>query len=186
MSGHGIEPALLSVSVHNLIRSGSLDRQTLLAPAETLRELNRLFQMDRQGDHYFTMWYGIYKASTSTLCYANAGAPPALAFTSAGGVTDVTELPSTSRPVGMFEDTVFTAREFVVPHLSRILIYSDGASEIPLADGGQLSPAAFVKVCTRVIDSPNRSLDDLITELRALTPTGFFEDDCSLIELTFG
>ena len=186
VSGHGIEPALLSVSVHNLIRSGSLDRQTLLAPAETLRELNRLFQMDRQGDHYFTMWYGIYKASTRTLSYANAGAPAALVFRSAsGGVTDVTELPSTSRPVGMFEDTVFTARDIVVPHPSRILIYSDGASEIPLADGGQLSPAAFVNVCTGVIGSPNPSLDDLITELRALTPTGFFEDDCSLIELTF-
>lgn len=186
VSGHGIEPALLSVSVHNLIRSGSLGRETLLSPAAVLAELNRLFQMDRQGDHYFTMWYGIYQASTLTLTYANAGAPAAFSFNSvSGSATDVIELPSTSRPVGMFEDTEFTARDFVVPHPSRLLIYSDGASEIPLAEGGYLSAAAFVNVCNDVAGSPNSSLDDLITELRALTPTGFFEDDCSLIELAF-
>lgn len=186
VSGHGIEPALLSVSVHNLIRSGSLGPETMLAPEVALTELNRLFQMDQQGDHYFTMWYGIYKVSTRTLRYANAGAPAALAFTPAAeNVIATTELPSTSRPVGMFEDTVFTAHDYVVPPRSRILIYSDGASEILLADGRHLSQAAFVNVCTRVAGSPNRSLDDLITELRALTPTGFFEDDCSMILLSF-
>jgi len=185
VSGHGIEPALLSVSVHNMIRSGSLGLETVLAPEAALTELNRLFQMDRQGDHYFTMWYGIYQVSTRTLRYANAGAPAALAFTSAaGGGVDVTELPSTSRPVGMFEDTVFTARDYAVPPGCRILIYSDGASEITVSGGRQLSSAEFVNVCAQVAGTSDKSLDDLITELRALTPTGFFEDDCSLIQLS--
>ena len=186
VSGHGIEPALLSVSVHNMIRSGSLGRDTLLAPEAALTELNRLFQMDRQRDHYFTMWYGIYSKSARTLCYANAGAPPALAYTSAQeGELEITELPSLSQPVGMFENTTFTSREYAVPPRSRILIYSDGASEISLADGRYLSPGEFVNVCTRIAASPDGSLDDLITELRTLTPTGFFEDDCSLIQLSF-
>jgi sigma-B regulation protein RsbU (phosphoserine phosphatase) len=85
----------------------------------------------------------------------------------------------------MFEDTAFTSREATVPPGSRILIYSDGASEITLADGQYLAPQEFVNVCTRTAGSPDGSLDDLITELRALTPTGFFEDDCSLIQLSF-
>ena len=187
VSGHGIEPALLSVSVHNLIRSGSLGREIVLQPEAALTELNRLFQMDQQDEHYFTMWYGIYKVSTRTLCYANAGAPAALAFTPAAeNVIATTELPSTSRPVGMFEDTVFTARDYVVPAGTRILIYSDGASEITLTDGRQLSAGEFVNVCTRVAGASGLSLDKLISELRSLTPTGFFEDDCSLIELSFG
>ena len=186
VSGHGIEPALLSVSVHNMIRSGSLGAETLLMPEAALTELNRLFQMDQQGDHYFTLWYGVYKVSTRTLRYANAGAPAPLVLNStAGNAIEVTELQSTSRPVGMFPDTVFSACDFVVPSGCRILIYSDGASEIPLADGRYSSAAEFANLCARVAGSPDDSLNELVTQLRSLTPTGFLEDDCSLIQLQF-
>lgn len=186
VSGHGVEPALLSVSVHNMIRSGSLGPEAVLEPEVALTELNRLFQMDQQRDHYFTMWYGVYQVSTRTLRYVNAGAPRALMFepaTSSG--VNVTELPSTSEPVGMFEDTVFTSCDYLVPPGCRFLIYSDGASEIELTDGRQLSPADFMSICTEVVGSPDKSLDDLVAELRALTRTGSFDDDCSMIQLTF-
>ncbi len=115
VSGHGIEPALLSVSVHNMLRSGSLSKETRLVPEAVLAELNRRFQMDQQSDHYFTLWYGVYKASTRTLRYVSAGAPPALAFTSAtGSAVAVTGLSTTSVPVGIFVDTVFTSSIYEV------------------------------------------------------------------------
>jgi serine phosphatase RsbU (regulator of sigma subunit) len=66
-----------------------------------------------------------------------------------------------------------------------MLIYSDGATEIDLAGHLQLSSADFASLYVHLAGPPNRSLDELITELRALTPTGSFEDDCSLIEMTF-
>ena len=186
VSGHGIAPALLSVTLHNLLRSGSFTPQTLLTPEAVLTELNRLFQMDQQGDHYFTMWYGVYEASARTLRYASAGAPPALAFTPAtGGAVAVTELSSNSAPVGMFDDTVFTSGTYAVPPGCRILVYSDGAWELEFANDQRLSFADFTKLATRLARSPNWSLDALIDELRALTPTGAFEDDCSLILMTF-
>ncbi len=76
VSGHGIRPALQSISVHNLIRLGSLPMTTLLQPDRVLARLNRLFRMEEQGGNYFTIWYGIYDASTRTLRYASAGHPP--------------------------------------------------------------------------------------------------------------
>src|SRR4029079_2306549 len=162
VSGHGLEPALLSVSVHNLLRSGSLAPQTLRAPEAVLTELNRLFQMDQQRDHYLTMWCGIYEMSTRTLCYGSAGAPPAFAFTSATGqAVAVTELSTKAAPVGMFADTVFTSRRFAVPPGCRVLVCSDGASEIALADHQQLSWAAFTNLSTRLARSPHWSLDEL-------------------------
>lgn len=116
VSGHGIAPALLSVSLHNMLRSRTLTPANPLAPETVLTELNRRFQMDRQDDHYFTMWYGVYEASTRTLRYAGAGAPPALAFNSIDGDTvEVTDLPPTAAPIGMFEDTVFTSHTYAVP-----------------------------------------------------------------------
>lgn len=186
VSGHGIEPALLSVSLHNMLRSGTLGNETMLAPESVLTELNRLFNMDDQGDHYFTIWYGVYQTSTRTLRYASAGAPPAFAFNTADdGTVSITKLSSTATPIGMFEDTEFTAQTYPVPPGCRILIYSDGAQEILLADGRQLSMDGFKKVNARLAGSPDWSLDGLVNELTALTPAGTFDDDCSLIQLTF-
>ena len=186
VSGHGIEPALLSVSVHNLLRSGTIGIETLLSPEEALAELNRLFQMDQQGEHYFTMWYGVYQASTRSLRYASAGAPPAFAFTrDREGAVAVVELSTLTAPVGMFEDTVFTSATYPVPPGCQILVFSDGASELDLADNKQLSLPQFKALVTRLAVSPDWSLDDLIAELRSLKVTDTFEDDCSLIQLAF-
>lgn len=186
VSGHGIEPALLSVSVHNMLRSGSLGIETVLAPAAALGELNRLFRMSEQGDHYFTIWYGVYQASTRTLRYASAGAPPALAFEAGADCpVSVTELSTLATPVGMFADTVFTSGSYAVPPGCRILVCSDGAHEITLADGQQMSWSVFKAAATQLAASSNWSLVALVDQLRALTPTGAFDDDCSLIELTF-
>jgi sigma-B regulation protein RsbU (phosphoserine phosphatase) len=187
VSGHGVEPALLSVSVHNMLRARSISTETLSTPEALLTELNHRFQMEQHNDHYFTMWYGVYQASSRILCYASAGAPPALVFTYATRETvEVTELPTTSAPVGMFKDTVFTAHGYEVPHGCQILICSDGASEITLADHRQLTWADFVALTSRgAAAAPEWTLDALIGELKELTPSGAFEDDCSLIKLTF-
>ena len=186
VSGHGLAPALLSASVHNMIRSGSLGTATLLAPEVLLTELNSLFQMEQQDDHYFTMWCGVYQASTRTLRYANAGSPPPFAFSSVDGSTiSVNELSLASTPIGMFEDSEFTAHTYPVPPGCQILIYSDGASEITLTDNHQLKPRDFKKLVARVASSPGWSLDGLIDELHALSPSEAFDDDFSLIRLDF-
>ena len=186
VSGHGIAPALLSASVHNMLRFGNLAPANLLEPDTVLTELNRRFQMDQHGYHYFTMWYGVYEAHSRTLRYSSAGAPPALAFNAATGTTvAVTALAANSAPVGMFADTVFTLRTYAVPPGCQILIHSDGASEITLADDQQLSLKDFKNLTRRLARSPNWSLDGLIDELHTLGQSWVFEDDCSLIQLTF-
>ena len=169
-----------------MLRSGAFPVEALLAPETVLTELNRLFQMDQQNDHYFTLWLGVYQASTRTLRYSSAGAIPALGFDSTpGSCTAAIELPPTSMPIGMFEDAEFTSNVYSVPVGSRILISSDGASELDLRDGRQLTLADFIYLTTGVARQPNWTLDDLIAKLRTLTPTASFQDDCSLILLTF-
>jgi sigma-B regulation protein RsbU (phosphoserine phosphatase) len=186
VSGHGLEPALLSVSVHNMLRSGSLSDQALLAPEMVLAELNRLFQMDGQHNHYFTAWYGVYERSTRTLRYANAGAPPAYAFTTAAGsAIRTTELTTKSTPIGLFDGTEFMTVIYSVPPGCRILLYSDGASEIALAGGGQLTLEGFKSLASRFAGSADWSIDRLVDKLRDLATGGVFEDDCSVIQISF-
>jgi len=84
----------------------------------------------------------------------------------------------------MFADTECTSRTCHIPADSRILCYSDGVSEITLADGRQFRWADFKELIGRVTAAPDWALDGLIEEVTALTPSGAFEDDSSLIQLT--
>lgn len=181
VSGHGVAPALVSVSVHNMLRSGSISPETLLAPDRVLAELNGRFRMDNQGGNYFTIWYGVYQLSSRTLCYAGAGHPPALVLTEGCA----TPLAAQSPPVGMFDDTDFTADCFVVPPGCQILVYSDGAFEVELAGGRSWSLPAFTGLCRELAETPDWSLDELVERLRRLSVTHALEDDCALIRLAF-
>ena len=186
VSGHGIRPALLSVSLHNVLRSGSLAEEILLDPEAVLAELNQLFQMDQHDDHYFTMWYGVYQPSTRTLRYSSAGAPPALAFehTPDKGVC-ITPLSTASPPVGMFAEARYPSLSYLVAPDCRVLLYSDGIYEADSGDGHPLGLPEFIRISGEVAGSAHWSLDDLIDRLRSGTPSTAFDDDCSLIQLTF-
>ncbi len=178
VSGHGVQPALVSISAHNMLRSGSMPTGILLDPEKVLIELNRRFQMERQGGNYFTMWYGVYTRSSRTLHYASAGHPPALLFTA--GREQVTELSTTGLPVGMFDDADFPSATTILSPGSQLLLYTDGVYEVPLGEGQEWSREDFVTMCTR---AEEWSLDTLIDQLRSVTAAGTFNDDCSLISM---
>ncbi len=187
VSGHGIRPALLSMSVHNLIRSGSLPNAILLKPDRLLGKLNSLFQMHDQGDSYFTVWYGVYERSTRTLRYASAGHPPALVLNQDGAAVTATSLATPASPIGMFPDSVFPCDSYRLPSGAQLLLYSDGAFELPAVNsaGRPWSRPDFIDVCTELATQPGWSLDDLVDRLRTLSPSRSFDDDCALVLLTF-
>lgn len=182
VSGHGIAPAMFSVSVHNLLRSGTLDNDTLRDPGRVLTELNRLFQMDQQAGNYFTMWYCVFEPSTRTLRYARAGHPPAIVLNADGA--EPVLLPSGSIPIGVLPDTLYETHDVQLEPDAALLIYSDGAFELALSDGGRWSLEEFIEMCARTSGSPGWTLDDLVGQLRKRSKTGQFDDDCTLVRVT--
>lgn len=181
VSGHGVESALVAVSVHNMLRSASFTTGILLEPEQVLTALNNQFEMADHDGNFLTIFYGVYQHSTGTLRYAGGGHPPALLFTG----DQVTALPNQSLPVGMFSDTRFLTTTVRIPPGSQILIYSDGAYEIPLDDGGQGSHEDFVDTCTRVAKAPAWSLEELVGKLRDRSAIKSFTDDCCLVRMAF-
>lgn len=181
VSGHGVGPAMMSVSVHNLLRSGTFDKAMLLQPGAVLAELNRLFQMERQAGNYFTIWYGVYQASTRSLRFASGGHPPALVF--AGGEL-VAELNTDAVPVGILDMTEFRTCTYQIPPDADILLYSDGAFELTVPDGGYWTLAGFIEVSARAAAAPDWTLDTLLADLLRETESGYFEDDCTLVRLS--
>lgn len=182
VSGHGVAPALMSVSVHDMLRSLAAGSPVATRPQRILSELNLRFSMDRHDGHYLTIWYGVYRASTRTLTYAGAGHPPALLLT--GGKVDL--LWSQAPPVGMFDDTEFSSSSLVVPADSEVLLYSDGAFDLHPRDGGSFSLEGFIRLFAALSATPGWNLDALVSSLRTRATGGQFEDDCSLVRVAFG
>ena len=181
VSGHGVESAMISVSLHNMLRIGTLP---LLEPAAVLDGLNRSFQMEQHGDNYLSAWYGVYERSTRRLRYACGGHPPALVFSPADPDGHaITELGGSDFPVGTFPDTEFSTHTFDVPANTDILLYSDGAFELTLMDGAQWSHAEFVELFRRMAPVPGWSLDTLTEKLLSRAESGSFDDDCTLVLL---
>jgi sigma-B regulation protein RsbU (phosphoserine phosphatase) len=65
-----------------------------------------------------------------------------------------------------------------------MLIYSDGAFELTLADGTLWSLPDFIEMCRGMAGTPQWSLDALISRLKAVATSGSFEDDCTLVQLS--
>ena len=179
VSGHGVGPALLSVSVHNLLRSGTFGSETLLQPDAVLAQLNRLFQMDRHGGNYLTMWYGVYKASTRTLRYSNAGHPPALVMD--GAASEPERLSADSVPVGILEETSFETRTCIVPPGAEILLYSDGALELGLPDGLQRSLDEFSALYNESFRKSDATLNALVANLDEDGASATVTDDSTFV-----
>lgn len=186
VSGHGVRPALQSMSVHNLIRLGSLPMSTLLRPERVLSRLNALFRMDEQDGNYFTMWYGVYESSTRTLRYASAGHPPVIAVSeSSENGWQTTLLATASLPIGLFEDAGFESSAYTVPAGCRMVLFSDGAFDLPTPDGARWSLDDFKDLVGRLAVAGRLSADDIVENLQKIAVDGVFDDDCSVITLDF-
>jgi serine phosphatase RsbU (regulator of sigma subunit) len=85
----------------------------------------------------------------------------------------------------MFDEAELSCRTYIVPRGCRILLYSDGAHEFTRSDDRPFSWRDFKALNTRLAADRDVSLAKLVRELQALTPAGAFEDDCSMVELTF-
>lgn len=182
--GHGVGAALLSVTVMNVIRSQSLPGTDFRRPGEVLTALNDAFPMTRQNGSYFTIWYGVWEASTRTLVHASGGHPAALLL-DPSGTGPATHLRAPNLIIGFVPGKRFTSQEVQVPRGSRLFVFSDGVYEVELPDG-QVWPfddfAAFLEKPA----SPGTSrMDDLLAEARRLNGSDALPDDFSIFEAFF-
>jgi sigma-B regulation protein RsbU (phosphoserine phosphatase) len=184
VSGHGLDSALLSVTVMNVLRSRALGSVDAGHPGQVLGALNEAFPMEEYGDKFFTIWYGVYDASTATLTYAGAGHPPPLLFE---GVAEApAQLAGGGPMIGAMPWPEFETASRRVPAGSRLYLYSDGVHEIHKADGGEWPFDEFVAFMARPRRSDAAISDELLAHVRDLHGTPVLDDDFSMVEVRFG
>ncbi|MDF9391371.1 MULTISPECIES: fused response regulator/phosphatase [Methylococcus] len=179
--GHGVGPALLSVSAMAAISRRTLPEVDFLDPAAVLAALNEAFAMEKHNLLYFTLWYGVFERATRTMRYASAGHPPAIVF--APGSEPV-ELRQQAMPIGVMADVSFPTGEFRLPQAATVYLFSDGIYEVTRPGGEEFTFGEFVDRLASVV-SLGGGPRELLAAMRAIQDGAEFEDDVSVLELKF-
>jgi len=180
--GHGVGPALLSVSVLNMLRSQFLPEADFRTPAQVLQALNHAFPMEKQDGLYFTAWYGVFNKASRELRYAGGGHPPALIRDAAEQAANV---PVSGPPLGVDPDAVYKDSLLKIASPAELCVFSDGCYEIQLPDGAMWSREEFEAVLIRTLADGVSDLDALYRHVRTIGGREVLEDDFSVLKVSF-
>ena len=182
VSGHGVGPALLSVSALNTIRSQCLPDVDFLCPDQVLAALNTRFRTTEQYGLYFTIWYGVFNRKERMLRYANGGHPPAILI---DGSQQATDLDAQGLPVGFFSKGKYVPADIRIPPASRVYVFSDGCYEIQMPGGQVRSREEMIEYLNGGSSDHVPPLDSLYQHSMKVQGGEHLDDDFSILCATF-
>jgi serine phosphatase RsbU (regulator of sigma subunit) len=181
VSGHGVQSAMHSTAVLNVLRQRALPHVDFTDPAAVLASLNKRFQMEDHNDLFFTIWYGVYNLTTRALVCACAGHHPAYL---------VTPDRQTLRPVGTaapmigaFPDMSYDVETTTLPPDAALYLFSDGAFEIETPDNGRWALGDFLPLLTQPPVTGTPESERIYTRVKQAAKPGPLADDFSLVVL---
>jgi sigma-B regulation protein RsbU (phosphoserine phosphatase) len=178
--GHGVGSALLAVAVADTLRSEALPRIDFRSPGEVLTALNKAYQMERHGELFSTVWYGVYQRAAGQLRYASAGHPPAL-LVSAGGAGQ--SLQASGPCIGLSPAARYDEQQCGLQAPARLYVFSDGTYEIARADGTMQQASDLAEILAQPMQAGQSELDALLAHARELHGPGALEDDFTIIRV---
>lgn len=184
--GHGVGPALLSISAMNVLRSQSLPRADMRNPSEVLAELNRNFQMEDHNGLYFTIWYGVYNKTEREITFANGGHPPAVLLSGTSEQTlEPVKLFIPGAVIGGFPDLTYQTGKRRLDRFNKLYFFSDGVYEVFNPDGKMMEYEEFVHQLSADQRSGGSDLDRILKYVKQYQGSEIFEDDFSMVEVLF-
>jgi serine phosphatase RsbU (regulator of sigma subunit) len=183
--GHGVKASLMAISAMNVLRNQTLAATDFRQPSQVLASMNEAFQMERHADMYFTLWYGVYEASSRRLLFASGGHPPAILMSGGDGNGRLEELSNAGMIVGAFPRMAFDEQSRVVAEASRLYVFSDGIYEVTRPDGTMLTFGEFTDILSSASRTAASPVEETLQRIRAQRGHPEFEDDVSIIEVKF-
>ncbi|MFZ8986848.1 MAG: SpoIIE family protein phosphatase [Steroidobacteraceae bacterium] len=181
--GHGVGAALLSVSAMNTLSARALRNIDFREPDQVLAGLNAVFPMEQHNNMYFTIWYGVFRPADRKLKFATAGHPPALLFPP--DTRQPGRLIANALPIGAMEGVEYPVGEAEVPAGSRLYLFSDGVYEVRKTDGNEMVLDDFIDLVADPQPAGPAGIGGVRKAVASLQGRDTFDDDFSLMELTF-
>ena len=180
--GHGVGPALLSVSVLERLRFQSLPDVDFRMPAQVLRALNRAFPMQKHNELYFTAWYGVFNQASHELRYSGGGHPPALILNAA---REAATVPVSGPMLGWNPDSVFEDSVLKAGSTAELWVFSDGCYDTHRSDGSMWTCKEFEDILIQTLANGVSDLDALYRSVRKIGGRETLEDDFSILKVSF-
>lgn len=173
VSGHGITSALMTARLAGFLSGGSPEQNIALVPddagyqgrdpADIAGHLNRIVLDEMRTESYFTLAYAELDLTTGGVRLVQAGHPHP-AVQRAGGAVEY--LGRGGLPVGLFAEAAYETVETCLHPGDRLLLVSDGVTEVETSEGQQLAEAGLAEVLARLRERSGPDfMDALVDEL---------------------
>lgn len=123
VSGKGIGAALLVANLQATIRG---QQELARDPARLMDRVNHLFFQSTRPEHFATLFFAVYTATSREIRYVNCGHPSPVLLRAGG---DCELLEATSTILGAFKSRGFIEGRVVLSRGDRLVLFSDGFSE---------------------------------------------------------
>ncbi len=169
VSGHGVPAALLSVTATRSLHPRAGGAPSVVAgpganpdavgPARVAASLNALYPMESNGDHYFTMIYGLLDVHTRRLRFTVAGHPAPILVREG---SPPKRLDVTGFAIGMFDEADYDESAIDLQPGDRLYLHSDGLNEEVNAQDEQFGDERLLGA---IADGQALSLQDTVESL---------------------
>jgi phosphoserine phosphatase RsbU/P len=177
--GHGVAAALYTMQLRSLWEDY---RDELTSPAGFLGIINnKLHALAREAGYFATAACLTIDAGTGVVQYVRAGHPALLVLRRTGVVEPLTE----QQPaLGMFPDLKYENKPSQLASGEALLLYTDGAIEIPGTDGEELGVEGLRRLVVEELRTAGKlSLQSLEERLLQLSRQVRLPDDLTLLQL---
>ena len=185
VSGHGIQSAMLAVSVHRMLSAWGGDNSIVRNPDGSLRtpelvvnELNREFLLQKNNYQYFTMIYGLIDQKSRKVMYCRAGHTPVILQHEDG---EIEILDQGNIPVGLSESFSYDCFQISLEPGDRLILYSDGITEARRRGEFFGEERFFDLIRSSRSDSVTSGVENIVKSLKNWIADESLADDISLL-----
>ena len=145
-TGHGVPAALLTAAARSA--ASAIETFSELDLSKIMSVFNKALHSTAQGQFMMTMFMGIYNHSTGTITYSNASHDPPYLLPNIENIKkrDLVILnEANGKRLGQDLDSTYETTEIQMEPGSKIVLYTDGITELKNAEGGMWGERSFVK-----------------------------------------
>jgi sigma-B regulation protein RsbU (phosphoserine phosphatase) len=174
--GKGMPAALLTASLHAAVKALASDT---VSPAALCSNVNRLIAASTSPGVFITFFYALLDMTSRELSYCNAGHNAPILVR--GDSEAVVRLEAGGPVLGVFPDCEFGQETITLNIGDRLLLFTDGVTEVRNADGEEFGDDRAIAVIRTNPDAASiqRSVLDEVTRFSG----GPFHDDVTVLAL---
>jgi serine phosphatase RsbU (regulator of sigma subunit) len=181
VTGHGIPAALvmtMAKMIFNIYSSRFNSTSELFSTVNF--QLNGLL-LDTQ---YITSFFVIYDNKTKTIHFSNAGHTRALYYRASK--KKVLALDANGFFIGLSKNTIYEEKKLIVEPGDKLLLYTDGITEIKNYDGEEFGETRLAKFLSdKSAITGDRFCKSLLEEVESFTPLENRVDDIAFLNIEF-